>query len=88
MIAQNIIPKGGVSVRAPQAPLYVTSDDATVRAAVKLLTSRQPVMVQRWTCETCGMVHTGVLPTSCDSCGADASLVHQPGFRREINSRW
>lgn len=78
MIAQNIITHNGV----------VTSDDATVRAAVKLLTSNSSAMAHRWTCEVCGMIHTGSLPTSCDSCGAVGSLVHQPNFRREINSRW
>ena len=88
MIAQNTIPNDGVLTGAPQAPLFVTSDDATVRAAVKLLTLKRPMLVQRWTCETCGMIHTGPLPTSCDSCGADASLIHQPNFRSEISSRW
>lgn len=88
MIAQNIITNDGVLIRAPQAPLSVTSDDATVRAAVKLLTSNQSAMVHRWACESCGMIHTGPLPTTCDSCGANASLAHQPDFRREINSRW
>jgi len=78
MIAQNIITNDVV----------MTSDDATVRAAVKLLTSNRSAMVHRWACETCGMVHTGPLPTTCDSCGVDASLIHQPDFRSEINSRW
>ena len=77
MIAQNIIP----------TDVVMSSDDATVRAAVRLLTSNQPAMVYRWACETCGMIHTGPLPTSCDSCGA-TSLVHQPDFRCEMNSRW
>ena len=88
MIAQNTIPNDGVLTRAPQAPLFVTSDDATVRAAVKLLTSNQSARVHRWACETCGMMHIGPLPTSCDSCGAIASFTHQPNFRLEINSRW
>ncbi len=78
MIAQNIIPNDVV----------MSSDDATVRAAVKLLTSNSPTMTHRWTCETCGMLHTGPLPTSCDSCGASNSFTHQPNFRTEINSRW
>jgi rubrerythrin len=78
MIAQNIITNDVV----------MNSDDATVRAAVKLLTSNQSTMLYRWACETCGMVHTGAMPTSCDSCGADVSLVYQSDFRREINSRW
>jgi len=77
MIAQNIIP----------TDVVMSSDDATVRAAVRLLTSNQPAMVYRWACETCGLVHTGPLPTSCDSCGS-ASLMHLSDFRREMNSRW
>ena len=78
MIAQNIITNDVV----------MNSDDATVRAAVKLLTSHRSTMPNRWECETCGMVHTGTLPTSCDCCGADVSLVQQSDIRREINSRW
>ena len=78
MIAQNIIPNDVV----------MTSDDATVRAAVKLLTSNSSAIAHRWTCETCGMLHTGPLPDVCDSCGALNSFTHQPNFRSEINSRW
>jgi len=78
MIAQNIITNDVV----------MTSDDATVRAAVKLLTSNRSPMLFRWVCDTCGMLHSGALPTACDSCGADVSLVHPSDLRREINSRW
>jgi len=88
MIAQNVITNDEVLIRAPQAPLYLTSDDVIVHAAVKLLTSNSSAMAHRWSCGTCGMIHTGPLPTSCDSCGADASIIHQPSFRSEINSRW
>jgi rubrerythrin len=61
-----------------------TSDDATVQAAVKLLTLNRPGMLYRWECEVCGMVHTGPLPTACDSCGKEGSLVHQPDMRLEM----
>jgi rubrerythrin len=62
----------------------VTSNGATVQAAVKLLTQSKAVMIYRWECEVCGMVHTGSMPTSCDSCGKEGSLVHQPDMHREI----
>jgi rubrerythrin len=65
----------------------VTSDEATVQAAIKLLTRSRAVIVQRWVCEVCGMVHTGAPPTSCDSCGKEGSLVHQPDIRTELSSR-
>ncbi len=61
-----------------------TSDDATVQAAVKLLTLNRSGMLYRWECEVCGMVHTGPLPTACDSCGKEGSLVHQPDTRLEM----
>lgn len=61
-----------------------TSDDATVQAAVKLLTQNRPGMLYRWECEVCGMVHTGPLPTACDSCGKEGSLVHQPDTHLEM----
>ena len=65
-----------------------TSDDATVQAAVKLLTQKQRIAAYRWVCEVCGMIHTGAVPASCDSCGADASsIVHLAEFPREMNSR-
>ncbi len=65
----------------------VTSDEATVQAAVKLLTQSRAVMVYRWQCEVCGMVHTGPMPAACESCGKEGSLVHQPEFRTELSSR-
>lgn len=60
------------------------SDVATVQAAVKLLT-RKPVMLYRWECEVCGMVHTGSLPTACDSCGKEGPLVHRPDMHLEMH---
>jgi rubrerythrin len=63
----------------------VTSDEMTVQAAVKLLSQNRAVMLYRWECEVCGMVHTGPLPTSCDSCGKEGSLVHQPDLHQEMS---
>jgi rubrerythrin len=65
----------------------VTSDEMTVQAAVKLLSQNRAVMLYRWECEVCGMVHTGPLPTSCDSCGKEGSLVHQPDLHQEMSGR-
>ena len=67
--------------------VVVTSNDATVQAAVTLLTRNRPVMLRRWECEVCGMVHTGSKPDACESCGKEGSLVHRPDTRYEINSR-
>ncbi len=66
----------------------VTSDEATVQAVVEMLSKNQSVKIYRWTCETCGMIYTGSAPDSCECCGKEASLVHQPDFRREMCSRW
>ncbi len=63
----------------------VTGSEATVQAAVKLLTPNRSVMLYRWECEVCGMVHTGSMPASCDSCGKEASLVHQPDIHQEMS---
>lgn len=72
-----------IAQRTKANNVVATSDDATVQAAVKLLT-RQLVMLYRWECEVCGMVHTGPLPTVCDSCGKEGSLVHQPDMHLEM----
>jgi len=64
----------------------VTSNEATAQAAVKLLSQNRALMLYRWECEVCGMVHTGTLPTACDSCGKEASLVHQPDLHQEMSS--
>ena len=77
-----------IAQRTKTNNVVVTSDDATVQAAVKLLTQKQKIAVYRWVCEVCGMIHTGAVPTSCDSCGASASsLVNQSDFHWEMNSR-
>ena len=60
------------------------SVEATVQTAVELLTQKRPVMLYRWECEVCGMVHTGSLPTACDSCGKEGPLVHQPDLHLEM----
>jgi rubrerythrin len=80
MIAQRIDTNNAV----------VTSDDATertVQAAVTLL-SKRPITPYRWICETCGMIHRGSAPASCESCGKEVSPVYQPDFQREMGSRW
>ncbi len=76
MIAQRTKTNNGV----------VRSDEATVQAAVKLLTQNRSVMIYRWECEVCGMVHTGLKPPACDSCGKEGSLVHQPDTHLETTS--
>jgi rubrerythrin len=60
----------------------ITSNEATA----KLLSQNRALMLYRWECEVCGMVHTGPLPTACDSCGKEGSLVHQPDLHQEMSS--
>jgi rubrerythrin len=76
-----------IAQRTRTNTVVVTSDDATVQAAVTLLTRNRPVMLLRWECEVCGMVHTGSKPNACESCGKEGSLVHRPDVRYEVNSR-
>ena len=64
----------------------VTSNDATVQEAVKISPKNRPIMLYRWECEVCGMVHTGPLPAACDSCGKEGSLVHQPDLHQEMTT--
>lgn len=64
------------------------SDEATVQVAIELLTQRKGITGYRWVCEVCGMIHTGSLPASCDSCGSTTSLAPLSHFRYEMNSRW
>ncbi len=64
----------------------VTSDETTVQAAVTLLSQNRAVILYRWECEVCGMVHTGLMPPSCDSCGKEGSLVPQPDLHQEMNT--
>jgi rubrerythrin len=78
MIAQKMIINDAV----------VTGDEATVQAAVELLTQKPTIPIYRWVCEVCGMIHTGTKPVACDSCGSDVSLAPLTNFRSEICSRW
>ncbi len=64
----------------------VTGNDATVQTAVNLFTQNRAIMLYRWECEICGMVHTGSMPTRCDSCGKEESLVHQPDLHQEMTA--
>jgi len=64
----------------------VTGNDATVQTAVNLFTQNRAIMLYRWECEICGMVHTGSMPTRCDSCGKEGSLVHQPDLHQEMTA--
>ena len=64
----------------------VTSNEATVQAAVTLFSQSHAVMLYRWECEVCGMVHTGPMPALCDSCGKEGSLVHQSDLHQEMSS--
>jgi rubrerythrin len=76
MIAQRTIANNAV----------VTSNDATVQPVVNLFSQNRALILYRWECEVCGMVHTGPKPTSCDSCGKEGSLVHQPDLHQEMTS--
>jgi len=66
----------------------VTSNKTTVQPAVTLLSQNRAVILYRWECEVCGMVHSGSMPTKCDSCGKEGSLVQRSNVRTEICSRW
>jgi rubrerythrin len=61
----------------------VTSSDAAVQT---VLLQNRAVMIYRWECEVCGMVHTGPMPAACDSCGKEGSLVHQPDLHQEMTA--
>ncbi len=62
-----------------------TTDNA-VQEAMHILAETKPAY--RWVCESCGMVHTGHLPSACDSCGSAHALVQDHDSPREMNSRW
>jgi rubrerythrin len=65
----------------------VTSNEVTVQTAAKLFPQNRAVMIYRWECEVCGMVHTGTMPAACDSCGKEGSLVHQPDLHLEMTTK-
>jgi rubrerythrin len=75
-----------VAQRTKTNNAVVTSNDATVHTIVKLLQQNRTIMILRWECEVCGMVHTGPMPAACDSCGKEGSLVLQPDLHREMNT--
>ncbi len=64
----------------------VTGNKMTVQPAVTLLSQNRAVILYRWECEVCGMVHTGPMPAKCDSCGKEGSIVHQPDLHQEMSS--
>jgi rubrerythrin len=64
----------------------VTSKDAPVQTTVKAFPQQRAIMLYRWECEVCGMVHTGPMPASCDSCGKEGSLRHQPDLHQEMTN--
>jgi rubrerythrin len=66
------------------------SKAATIQEAIKVLSQYQArkMIVQRWVCEVCGMIHTGAVPDACESCSASTSLVQLEEWPREMNSRW
>ncbi len=59
----------------------------TRQAVLALLEHRQPVCIPRWSCDVCGMLHTGTIPLKCDSCGSEL-LSQQPEMHCEMNSHW
>jgi rubrerythrin len=78
-----------IAQRKPTNKAVVRNDDATVQAAVTLLTRRNPTAISyRWICETCGMIHAGSAPAHCESCGKDVTLARESDLPREMTSRW
>ncbi len=75
-----------IAQRTKTNKAVVTSNKPTVQAAVTLLSQNRAVMLYRWECEVCGMVHTGTMPAKCDSCGKEGSLVHQPDLHQEMST--
>lgn len=63
------------------------NEEGTVQAVLALLNQRQAARVPRWVCDVCGMIHTGVTPLACDSCGSEC-LTQQADLHREMNHRW
>ncbi|HVB75538.1 MAG TPA: hypothetical protein VNE38_18480 [Ktedonobacteraceae bacterium] len=77
-----------IAQRKPTNKDVVKSDDATVQAAVTLLTRRPTAISYRWLCECCGMVHSGSAPAQCESCGKEVTLAHETVLPREMGTRW
>ncbi len=76
-----------ITDRRKAAAVVATPEKAIVEEAMRLLQQGRPTTtaVQRWVCETCGMVHTGAAIEACDSCGK-TTLVQQPDFHIEMRS--
>ena len=75
-----------IAQRTKTTNAVVTSNDATVQTSVSLYPQNRALMLYRWECEVCGMVHTGPMPAACDSCGKEGSLVHQPDLHLEMTT--
>ena len=75
-----------IAQRTKTNNVVVTSKDETVQKAIKMPTQDRTLMLYRWECEVCGMVHTGPLQASCDSCGKEGSLVQQPDLHQEMTA--
>jgi len=73
-----------IAQRTETNNVVVTGKDATVQEVVKTSTQDSTPMLYRWECEVCGMVHTGPLQATCDSCGKEGSLVNQPDLHQEM----
>ena len=73
-----------IAQRTKTNNVVVTGKDATVQEVVKTSTQDSTPMLYRWECEVCGMVHTGPLQATCDSCGKEGSLVNQPDLHQEM----
>jgi len=73
-----------IAQRTETNNVVVTGKDATVQEVVKTSTQDSTPTLYRWECEVCGMVHTGPLQATCDSCGKEGSLVNQPDLHQEM----
>jgi rubrerythrin len=74
-----------IAQRTKTNKAVVTTKDAAVQTAV-IAFPQQEIILYRWECEVCGMVHTGPMPTSCDSCGKEGSIVNQPDLHQEMTN--
>lgn len=75
MVAQNTI----------TSKTIVQNNSSVIDEAVMVASTRKRIEPQRWVCEVCGMVHTGIRPTACDSCGASTAIVQKPDQHIEMS---
>lgn len=61
--------------------------ERTVRAALMQFNQKPLLKSSCWTCDVCGMIHHGVTPLACESCGSEL-LTRLPNQHIEMNSRW